>query len=200
MSTINRTTLRDRCRQAMAGVDKHLAGEPSIPLGGSTETPTVVKQSLQNMVTAADATQVARGEWIDASQAEKGLRDETIVTLSALKSFVLLKFGDKDTATLADFGFTARKQAQTSVDTKATAVEKSLATRAARHTMGPRQKAKVKGTVAPAAAPAPAPVAEPVAAPVGPMPVAASATQPASTPVQPAASPAVVSTAHTPST
>jgi len=200
MSTINRTTLRDRCRLGMAGIDKHLAGEPSIPLGGSTETPTAVKQSLQNMVTAADATQVARGEWIDASQAEKGLRDETIVTLSALKSFVLLKFGDKDTSTLADFGFTARKQAQTSVDTKATAVEKSLATRAARHTMGPRQKAKVKGTVAPAAAPAPAAVAEPVAAPATPTPVAAPATQPVASPaVAPAASPVVAAT-HTPST
>jgi hypothetical protein len=194
MSIINRTTLRDRCRLAMSGIDKHLAGEPPIPVGGSTEAPAAVKQSLQNMVNASDATQVARGEWIDASQSEQAMREVVVPLLSALKSFVLLKFGDKDTATLADFGFTARKQVQTTVDTKATAVEKRAATRTARHTMGPRQKAKVKGTVAPAAAPAPAPVAAPVAAPATPTPVAAPATQPA-------ASPAVASTAtHTPST
>jgi hypothetical protein len=146
---INRTSLRDRCRLATVGVDKHLATEPAIPVGdGVTKKAADVKAALQETINAADATQVARSQWIDASATEKAMRTSTLATLSALKTFVLLKFGSKDTATLADFGFSAPKQAQVTVDTKAAAVTKRAATRAARHTMGPLQKAKVTGATA----------------------------------------------------
>ena len=146
---INRTSLRDRCRLATVGVDKHLATEPAIPVGdGVTKKAADVKAALQSTINAADATQVARSRWIDASATEKSMRTSTLATLSALKTFVLLKFGSKDTATLADFGFSAPKQAQVMVDTKAAAVTKRAATRAARHTMGPLQKAKVTGATA----------------------------------------------------
>ena len=65
------------------------------------------------------------------------------------------------------------------METKAAAADKSLATRAARHTMGPKQKAKIKGTVAvtapattPAAtAPAAASPAAMVVAPVASVPL-----------------------------
>ena len=150
---INRTSLRDRCRLASVGVDKHLAAEPAIPVGdGVTKKAADVKATLQNTINAADATQVARSQWIDASATEKSLRKSTVATLGAIKTFVILKFGSKDTATLADFGFSAPKQPQVTVDTKAAAVTKRAATRAARHTMGPPQKAKVTGATAATAA------------------------------------------------
>jgi hypothetical protein len=162
---INRTTLRDRCRMANAGIDKHLANEPAIALGSAPQSPADIKKHLQASIDAADATQNARAQWVDASGAEVALRDDNVALLAALRSYVLLKFGKADTATLADFGFSVRKRTPSTVETKAAAAEKSRATRTARHTMGPRQKEKVKGTVAPTPPVPEAPTAEQPASP-----------------------------------
>jgi hypothetical protein len=158
---IARANLRDRCRLAVAGIDKHFASEPTIPVDGTSMTPADMKKALQSSIAAADSTQAARAAWTGASSKETALHDSTIALLSSLRSFVVLKFGSQNQATLADFGFTPRTRKAPTAETKAAAAEKSLATRAARHTMGPRQKAKVKGaaaatpTTAPAATPAP---------------------------------------------
>jgi hypothetical protein len=53
----------------------------------------------------------------------------------------------QDPATLADFGLAPRKSNAKTVQTKATAVAKNLATRKARGTMGKKQKASIKGHV-----------------------------------------------------
>lgn len=177
---IDRTTLRDRCRMAMAGIDKYLASETSIPLNGIATAPADVKKALQNTINTADATEAARAVWVASSATEKGLRGTTVSTLSSLRTFVMLKFGSNALATLADFGFQPRKQTAPTVETKAAAAEKSLATRAARHTQGPKQKAKIKGTV---------PVTEPATTPAAPAPAA-----PAPTAASPAA-PVVVAPA-----
>ena len=61
--------------------------------------------------------------------------------------------------TLATFGLEPRKTPATVPPVeKVVAVQKALATRKARNTMGPKQKAKIKGTV-PATAPATPPAA-----------------------------------------
>jgi hypothetical protein len=173
---IARTTLRDRCRLAMAGIDKYLASEPTIPLGGFAKTPADAKRALQSTIDAADATQKARAVWIDSSAAEQSLHDSTTSMLNKLRSFVILKFGDNALGTLAEFGFQPSKRTVPDVETKAAAADKSLATRAARHTMGPKQKAKIKGTVAVTApATTPAATAPAAAAPAAPVAVAPAA-------------------------
>ncbi len=139
-----------------------------------------MKKALQNTINTADATEAARAVWVASSATEKGLRGTTVSTLSSLRTFVMLKFGSNALATLADFGFQPRKQTAPTVETKAAAAEKSLATRAARHTQGPKQKAKIKGTV---------PVTEPATTPAAPAPAA-----PAPTAASPAA-PVVVAPA-----
>ena len=48
---------------------------------------------------------------------------------------------------LADFGITSKARVAPTVESKAAAVAKRAATRAARHTMGPKQKEGVKGDV-----------------------------------------------------
>jgi hypothetical protein len=144
---INRTTLRDRCHQANTGIDLHLATLTSIPVLGSDKTPADIKTALQASIDAAGTTQNARGAWLNAVQTERALRSSNLELLSALKSFVILKFGKNDEPVLADFGFTTPRPAPKTVETKAAAVAKAQATRKARHTMGSRQKKKVKGTV-----------------------------------------------------
>ncbi|HEY8039212.1 MAG TPA: hypothetical protein VIF15_05430, partial [Polyangiaceae bacterium] len=71
--------------------------------------------------------------------------------LRYLKTFVVTQFGDTQDSgpKLEIFGFTPRKARTTTVKTKAAAAEKVVATRKARNTMGPKQKAKIKGTPAP---------------------------------------------------
>lgn len=54
--------------------------------------------------------------------------------------------------TLAGFGLSPRKSTKKTLDTKVTAVAKTVATRKARGTTGPKAKAKIKGA-APAASP-----------------------------------------------
>jgi hypothetical protein len=51
-----------------------------------------------------------------------------------------------DPSTLADFGITLPARQIPNTATKSAAVQKRAATRQARHTMGTRQKANVKGT------------------------------------------------------
>jgi hypothetical protein len=90
--------------------------------------------------------------------------------------------------TLADFGLVPRKVTPLTPEQMVERTEKLKATRAARHTMGSKQKAAIKGTVAPTgpvnAAPTPTPPAAPVAAPVAPSP---QPVLPVATPVVPAA-------------
>lgn len=66
--------------------------------------------------------------------------------VSALKSYVALKYGEAST-TYSDFGFLPKKVTVKSSDAKAQAAEKLRATRAARHTMGARQKSVLHGEV-----------------------------------------------------
>jgi hypothetical protein len=52
----------------------------------------------------------------------------------------------KASPVLGDFGYTTKTAQKPSAAIKAVAVEKRAATRAARHTQGKRQKAKITGT------------------------------------------------------
>jgi hypothetical protein len=102
----------------------------------------------------------------------------------ALQGIVAAAFGEESKA-YAEFGFAPRKTTDKSAETKALAVEKLRATRAARHTMGSRQKAAVHGDVSDASnatTPPPAPVVQPVA--VTPPPLAPIAASPVVTTTQ----------------
>jgi len=93
-------------------------------------------------------TQTERGDVDDseAVKAAKSARANAKTLESALKQYVLAHFGDTNPA-IADFGYSPRKVAQKSVAEKHESVEKQLATRAARHTMGsPAPDPAVGGT------------------------------------------------------
>lgn len=76
--------------------------------------------------------------------------------LKALQALVKTQLGSTE-AVLGDFGFTTGTRKKPDETTKAEAVLKRAATRTARHTMGKRQKAKVKGQPQPAPATPPMP-------------------------------------------
>ena len=131
---------------------------PSFTIRNVTIKTTDVIATLQQRIDAANAVEPPRATWLMAVQTDRDLRTKTTPTISGVRQALILMFGGA-IDTLAAFGREPRKS-PTPVPPveKVVAVQKALATRKARNTMGPKQKAKIKGTV-PATAPAAPPAA-----------------------------------------
>jgi hypothetical protein len=175
------------------GLNKHATVIPSIVINGASVTTKDIVATMQSRIDTAKAAQSTRATWQTAVQADHAERDKTKTFVSGLKQALLVAFaGQVDT--LADFGLTGRKVRVVSPEEKLAAAQKAKATRAARHTMGSKQKSAIKGTVAPTtpapavpAAPTPiaTPPAAPAPAPVTPAPVQAAPATPTAVTVAP---------------
>lgn len=154
----NKATRQNQLRQLIAGIDKHLTNMTSVTLGGATVTLAALKTLFQMDVDASDASVQAKANLSSVVQLERNSHAKVKPMLRLFKLFVIAQFGDANDAssTLADFGLQPRKSSTTTVATKAEAIAKTKATRAARHTTGSKQKEKITGTV-PAAQPAASP-------------------------------------------
>jgi hypothetical protein len=131
---------------------------PSFTIRNVTIKTTDVIATLQDRIDAANAIEPPKAAWHMAVQTDRDLRTKTDPTISGVRQALLLMFGGS-IDTLAVFGLEPRKTPATVPPVeKVVAVQKALATRKARNTMGPKQKAKIKGTV-PATAPATPPAA-----------------------------------------
>src|SRR5262249_55488513 len=106
---LNRTTLRDRCRNAIAGVKKNLAGV-TITLNGVDYTSDSLTELLQSFVDKADGAFTAKGAWRVAVSSELAMHATVVAVLAALRAYVVLKFGVNAVDTLAEFGFAPRKK------------------------------------------------------------------------------------------
>jgi hypothetical protein len=155
------------------GLTKHASTLPSLFIGGTSMTTAAIIAVLQARIAAADTTLSTRATWQSAVKADIDERTKTKTLVSGLRQALQVAFAGSIDA-LADFGLKPRKVRVVTPEQKAKASAKALATRQARHTMGPKQKAKVKGTVAPTA-PATPPAAP---APTAPTPPAAPAPKP----------------------
>ena len=148
----NKATRQNRLRKLLAGIDKHFPNVTSITLGGAVVARAQLKQLIQTDIDASDASVQAQANAHTVVQLERNSHAKVNPMLRLFKFYVITQFGDTQDASniLADFGLKPRKSTKKTVATKADAVSKIKATRAVRHTMGTKQKAKVKGT-APAA-------------------------------------------------
>ncbi|MGH7437761.1 MAG: hypothetical protein ACRENE_18955 [Polyangiaceae bacterium] len=131
----------------IAGTKKHLSKASVLEFAGDALTPAELEALLQKLAdlraAVADAQAAARARVAEEEAQAPALRDR----MSAFVAFVKARFGDKPD-TLADFGLEARKaRTPLTVEQMAVAVAKRKATRDARHTMGSKQKKKVKGDV-----------------------------------------------------
>jgi hypothetical protein len=158
----NKTTRQGRLRKLLLGIDKHLGDVTSITLSGAVYTMVDLKKLIQSDIEASDASVQAKANHSSVVQLERNSHAKINPLVRLLKYFVITRYGDTQDAsnTLADFGLQPRKSTKKTVATKAEAVGKTKATRTLRHTMGPKQKAKVKGATsagAPAAPSAPQP-------------------------------------------
>jgi hypothetical protein len=125
---------------------------------------------LQRRIDAAKAVEPPLAAWRMAVQTKRTVLTTTAPTVAGLRQALLVMFGGS-IDTLAEFGLKPRKApAVVPPEEKAAAVQKGQATRKARHTMGPKRKAKIKGVVAETA-----PATPPTATPPAPAPAATRA-------------------------
>lgn len=199
----NRTDETAADQKLIDGLTKHAATITSLVIGGVTMATKDIISTLQARITASQNAESTRATWQAAVVTDHAERTKTKTFVSGLRQGLIVAFtGQVDV--LADFGLTTRKVVVLTPAEKLARNAKAKATRAARHTMGSVQKAKVTGETAAAAnpvpadpapspipaGPAPAPVTAP-AAPVTPAPSAAPATPvPPATVLPPAAVPA----------
>jgi hypothetical protein len=131
-----------------AGVQKDLASMAQIQLAGVVYTPSSLSAVFQADSDAIDASDTARAALKQAVGTGKTTHAKTAIVLAALRSFLLGYYGKQAVTVLGDFGINAPKSTATkTVATKAAAVVKGKATRAARGTTGSVQKQKVKGNL-----------------------------------------------------
>jgi hypothetical protein len=143
-------------RKIIAGVSKHI--NKNIVLNGASVSPKDITNVLQSVMAADDTCDALRMQLAEAVKAAKAAEKAAKVLKTSLKQYVVAHFGESNPA-IVDFGYSPRKVAQKTVAEKYLTVEKQLATRAARHTMGSHQKAAIHGQVA---TPAPQPQPQPV--------------------------------------
>ena len=164
--TINKATNEKNQRQALVGIDKYLKDGVAIPVLGTSYTPAQIKAAIQADLDAAAATQTAYAAWLTAVQEERTKHATAHGVLVGLKTYLVAAYGKAKVDVFTDFGFTTPKAASTPPATLVAGAAKARATRAARHTMGKKQRLAIKAAAAPA-------------------PTAATATGPTTSPVPP---------------
>ena len=151
-----------------------------IPMDGELVKPAAVQAIFQRSLDARARVTSARGAYLAALKARDDVEAERLVAEDSLKSWVLNRFGAVS-AEAHEFGYAARKVAEVSVETRAAAVAKNKATRAARNTRGKKERLKIKGVV---------PIPSLAAAPAVDAPAAAASVPSAGAPLAPPAPPA----------
>ncbi|MGH7271253.1 MAG: hypothetical protein ACREJ3_12570 [Polyangiaceae bacterium] len=149
------------------GLNKHSATITTLVIGGTSLAPAALITTLQARLSTAHAVQLTRASWQSAVKAAKDERAKTKALVAGLRQAIGVAFAGS-IENLADFGLTPPKKAVLSPKQRVLATAKAKATRAARHTLGAKQKQAIKGAVPPTApaSPAPAPAAPTTAPPV----------------------------------
>jgi glutamate 5-kinase len=123
---------------------------------GVTMTGAEVVAQIDEHVTAEQQLLILRQQLVAAEAGIKGVRSKTSAALKTVKATAGVVLGNTSKPYL-QLGFPAGKQRKTTIAAQAVGIEKSHATREARGTKGPRQKASIHGTVPAATTTTPAP-------------------------------------------
>ncbi len=146
--------------KVIVGVNHNVTG--TILLGGQSTTPPQIVAVFTAAIQASTDLDAAKATYQQKLAAQKAAFATAHATTSSLKSYVVGAYG-KENPIVTEFGWAVAKPPVKSVSVKAGAAEKSAATRLARHTLGPKQKSTIHGSVS---TPEPATTAAVVTPPV----------------------------------
>lgn len=142
----NKTNTAHSLRAVIGGMQKHLAGQ-TVLVGGQRVAASAIQAALQAQIDALSASTAAKVAWLHAVRQQRAqLASVVNPYLDAVRHYAAAMFGT-DTPEYQDFGFQPPKKAAKSTLTKVKAVLQSAATRVARHTMGPKQRLRIRGVV-----------------------------------------------------
>lgn len=151
----NKNTALVLDQQNITGIDKYLASLVTLSLAGNNITPALLKAVFQGDIDATLAVDATEAELKQLRAKQKQARKAAITSRKDLKSYILGNYGATAVQMLKDFGFSEPKpRGVKTVASKAQAIAQAKATRTARHTMGSKQRARIKG--APVQPPPPA--------------------------------------------
>ncbi len=139
-------TVADLAEQLVAGTDKHLANMTQLILAGSSYTPAELMERLRALVKLRNDVDAAKALTKAKLAAEKTDMAPLRTVMDAFVTFVKAAYGTSPDV-LADFGLHPKARTPLTVEAKTAAAAKRVATRAARHTMGAKQKKGIKGAV-----------------------------------------------------
>jgi hypothetical protein len=134
----------DVATQRINALKAYLPDSTEILSNGATATFAEVLAAYTASLDTRATVATKRSELKEALAARSNAERNRVAMDRALKAFVTHKFG-ADSAQAHAFGFPPARVPVRTVEEKQLAVERSLATREARHTMGRRQKEKVRG-------------------------------------------------------
>lgn len=152
MNKPSKSSRSNRNRLMIFGFKKHYVATPSIIVEGIQYQTTDVENALQASIDAAAATAAAAAAFHKAVAAEGAANAKGDALYRGSKA-VLVNQYKTSLETLADFGITLQPAQTPDAMTVANAVVKRNATRAARHTMGSRQRSHIHGAVPSTGAP-----------------------------------------------
>lgn len=130
---------------AMEAVDAYFGQSPSIELAGKKMTPAelkaVFKANQDARLTVDETRAKLKGDILVARKASARRHEIRL----ALRKYILATFGPGAAEMLSAFHFSMpKKTGPKTVEAKKSAVAKAKATRAARHTMGKKQKKAIQ--------------------------------------------------------
>jgi hypothetical protein len=128
------------------GLTKHESTLTSFMIAGKTVRSVDVITALQSRKNTGTAAASAKATWQASVAADRSELAQTRALVSGVKQSLQVMFAGSADA-LADFGLTPRKPRVVSPAAKVVAAAKAKATRAARHTQGPKQKGGIKGVL-----------------------------------------------------
>jgi len=133
-------------QQLIAGTAKHLTTATPVAFLGGSFTPAQITTELDQVATLRSAVNTAKAAVIAKLATEKADLPSLRTFIAAYNAYLKVTFGSSPDV-LADFGMVPKARSTPTTATKAAAVVKRTATRAARHTMGTKQKKAVRGDV-----------------------------------------------------
>ena len=121
-------------------------GNALVPINGTLMTPAQIVALVQRHLDALAMLATLRAEIKAAIQESRTQRAAVRSAVVCIRYYVLSKFGEHSEE-YASLGFSPRKVGVKTAEAKALAVQKLRATRKARHTMGRKQRAAIKGVL-----------------------------------------------------
>ena len=161
----NNNTIVTKLGRRIAALQKYGPTMGQVLIDGQAYTPAQLQALYQKSLDDRPQVETARGTLHNLVVQQKVDDAAYRAVDKGLEAFVFGKYGVKSQAAV-DFGYPPPRKPKTKVKVKALAAEKSVATRAARHTAGKKQKEEIKveppaQAVAEPASPPPSPVPSP---------------------------------------